>query len=121
MKIDLVFDGVPRFGPFNREHGFLLDSLINIASNKIGAFWARDEARDAADLLAVARSDKVLWPEVLSQAQQKENFSREDLLLRMRSFPLDSLDQVPFLQPRDPKADKDSWEKLISIFSRDLG
>ena len=114
LKIDLIHEVLPRFGRLEVLRGVLVDGPRNILTNKLGAFWGRDEPRDAADLLALARAYRFGWKSILDEAQQKDHFGKEELLLRMTSFPLNELDQVPFLKPRVADEDSRDWAVLRS-------
>ena len=72
LKIDLVNDSAPRFGPFVSGKLFpRIDSLRNILSNKITALY-RLESKDVADLWAICRRETFLWSDIMAEANQQE-------------------------------------------------
>jgi len=118
LKVDLILDVPSRYGELQLINNVLVDSLRNILSNKLAALWGREEPRDAADLLCLSRQMAFLWPEVLAEAQSKDRFEVDDLIYRLRSFPLGELDSVPWSTPRDPEADTRDWQVLLSDLTR---
>ena len=113
LKLDFVCDRTPRIGQPVLTGSWTIDTVRNMASNKIGTLLGRDEPRDAADLLAITRNRSFSWKDLIDETRQKELFNFEDLIYRCRTFPLELLDEVPFFAPRDPEADNRDWSILI--------
>jgi hypothetical protein len=101
LKMDFVADRVPRIGLPVLQKGFYIDTVRNILGNKVCATLGRDEARDIGDLIYIARSRTFAWPAILSEAKAKESFTREELIFRLESFPIELLESVPFTQKPD--------------------
>lgn len=62
------------------------DSIQNILSNKISAL-SRDESKDFADLLFIARSFPFNWEQAISEAKLKDTWVNElDISKRLHEF-----------------------------------
>ncbi|MEI6873645.1 MAG: nucleotidyl transferase AbiEii/AbiGii toxin family protein [Spirochaetota bacterium] len=101
LKLDFVADRVSRIGLPVRIQNVYVDTVRNILSNKICAVLGRDEGRDIADLVWIARKRRFTWPDILEDAQKKELFEPEDFCYRISSFPIELLDTVPFIDVLD--------------------
>ncbi len=98
LKLDFVADRVGRVGLPDRVGTIYVDTVRNILGNKLCAIMGRDEARDVADLLFIARKRHFSWSSVLAEVADKETFQLEDLLFRLSTFPVALLSTVPFIQ-----------------------
>jgi len=98
LKLDFVADRVGRIGVPVRIGTTYVDTVRNILGNKLCAIMGRDEARDIADLLCIARKRRFFWSSVLTEVADKESFQLEDLLFRLSTFPVAQLSTVPFIQ-----------------------
>ncbi|MFZ5367946.1 MAG: nucleotidyl transferase AbiEii/AbiGii toxin family protein [Spirochaetota bacterium] len=98
LKLDFVADRVPRIGLPQKLGKLRIDTVRNILSNKICAILGRDEAKDMADFLWISKNRRFYWPEIITEAQQKEIFTQEDLIYRLRAFPVTMLEHVTFQQ-----------------------
>lgn len=116
VKLDFVCDRTARIGRPEQRGVWKIDTVRNIASNKIGAVLGRDEPRDAADILAICRARKFSWNSIIEEALEKENFALEDIVYRFKTFPLDWLDRVPFYAARNSGNDRNDW----SVITQDL-
>lgn len=73
IKIDFVNDDPVHFGDLRRAPFFSrIDSLRNIAVNKLTALIGRSEVKDIADLWAVSRNCSFNWGDMISHASEKE-------------------------------------------------
>ncbi|TVR55898.1 MAG: hypothetical protein EA426_14485 [Spirochaetaceae bacterium] len=94
-------------------HGaWKIDSVRNIASNKICAVISRDEPRDVADIIAICRRYSFRWQTVIEEALEKAAFTPEELIYRCRAFPVQLLETVPFTEPRDERRDSADWKTV---------
>jgi predicted nucleotidyltransferase component of viral defense system len=71
LKIDLVRDFGPQYGKRLDHKGIIVDSLDNIAANKIVALFGRADIKDFVDLYFILQSGYDL-DELFSMAQQKD-------------------------------------------------
>ncbi len=95
LKVDLAYDPGPWFGsPVERE-GIQVDSLENIAANKVTALMSRGELRDFIDLYFVLKDTGWTFDHLLTLARQKDPGLKEfylagfihQQLKRMRALP----------------------------------
>jgi hypothetical protein len=98
LKIDFVADRVKRIGVPEKRGSFLIDTLRNILSNKLCSILNRDEPRDLVDILWICRNRRFNWPHILQEAGEKEVFALEDLLYRLKKFPLSLIKTVSMIQ-----------------------
>jgi predicted nucleotidyltransferase component of viral defense system len=95
LQVDFVNDRVQRIGAAQvTEAGVRIDNLENIAANKICAILGRDEPKDVFDLCAILQSRKVGVASMLAGAEAKCTFDLEQLEMRLRSFPVEFLDNL---------------------------
>ena len=72
LKLDFVNDMVPLFGEIQKTTLFnRTDSIRNILSNKLTAIF-RYAAKDIADIREIALHEKIIWPDIIQEARQKE-------------------------------------------------
>lgn len=96
LKLDFVADRIARIGLPLQIGSAYVDTVRNILSNKVCAIMGRDEARDVADLLYIARKRLFSWSAIVAEASGKESLQLEDLLYRLTTFPVETLRSVPF-------------------------
>ena len=71
LKLDLVWDFGPQYGERRTTNGIVVDSLSNIAANKVTAILGRTEVKDFVDLYYLLRSGYELKT-LIALAQQKD-------------------------------------------------
>jgi len=108
LKIDLIADRIARIGLPDSRGNVRVDTVRNILSNKLCAIVGRDEGRDIADLLYIAHKRFFSWADILTDVASKQDIQLEDLLYRLKTFPLDALRSVPFIRT-EPLALYGSW------------
>jgi len=95
LQIDFVNDIAFRYKDVVvNEDGFLLDNIENILSNKITAVVGRDNPKDIFDIYLISKFYKFNWNEILHSAHQKAGFTDEELIIRMKSFPKELLNEI---------------------------
>lgn len=72
LKVDFVKDVSVRFGKVVNRKGVKLDSLENIAVNKILAVFGRTEAKDFIDLHFLLEGEKFVLEELIAKAKKKD-------------------------------------------------
>lgn len=117
LKMDFVSDRVQRIGLPITIGSVNVDTVRNILSNKICAIMGRDEARDIADLLFIARKRSFTWSDIIAEAETKERFQLEELLFRLHTFPVESLRSVLMMQDEPFSL----YATLIGTIQSDLG
>jgi len=98
LKLDFVADRVSRIGLPMPIGMVYVDTIRNILSNKLSAIMGRDEARDIADLIFIARKRVFSWAGVVKESSEKAGFQLDDLLYRLSTFPVQTLRTVPFVR-----------------------
>ena len=95
LRVDLVNDSAPRFGPVVSGSLFpRIDSLRNILSNKVTAMY-RLESKDIADLWAICAHMAFRWADVMAEANRKEaGIDAATVADLVRSFPKDLFDTI---------------------------
>ena len=71
LKLDLVRDFGPQYGERRTADGIVVDSLSNIAANKVTAIFGRTEVKDFVDLYYLLRSGYELKT-LIAWAKQKD-------------------------------------------------
>ena len=101
LQLDFVNDRVAYCKePVVLENGYVIDNIDNILSNKITAVIGRDEPKDIFDIYLIARFYSFDWQEIIHWAKDKSLFSLEDLVARMRCFPLELLGRIKLIDKK---------------------
>lgn len=88
LKIEFVNDIAYRCGvPNNYRYG-LVDTPLNILTNKLTAITGRDEPKDVFDIYAIAEHYMFNWFEVFNEARNKAIINEIDVEQRIKSFPV---------------------------------
>lgn len=118
LKIDFINDVAFHYGDL-QEAAFYprIDHWRNILSNKLCAL-SRREPKDMADILAIAGRYAFSWPEVFSEARQKDLWVEPIEISRMiGEFPVELLVDVKWVQKFDPTAGAAALKALhLDIF-----
>lgn len=116
QRMDFVRDIPIHFGKLNKIGSIRIDSLENIASNKVCAIFGRQEPKDYIDFYFISNNTKLKIPQIFKLAQKKDlgltEFHFAYIILaaeNMESFPIM---KVPF--------DKEEFKKFYKNLSRDL-
>ena len=117
LKIDLVNDvdyypGNPvvyRFG--------MIDTPLNILSNKLTAIVGRDEPKDIFDIVHISLHYSFNWQEVFYHSKQKAVINELDVEQRMYSFPVSWLENIQWL---DSPVDYSLFEKNLKLIADDF-
>lgn len=98
LQVDFVNDIAFRFKEVvvNKDN-YLLDNIENILSNKITAVVGRDNPKDIFDIFLICKFYKFDWKDILESAHQKAGFSNEELIIRLKSFPSDLLQEIKII------------------------
>jgi len=120
LKLDFIADRVARIGLPVARGAVYIDTIRNILSNKLCAIVGRDEARDVADLLYIARMRSFTWTDIIGDVGKKQDLQFEDLLYRLKTFPLDALRYVPFKR-EEPIALYEAWLGGVIVDIERLG
>ncbi len=113
LKVDIVRDPGPLFGDVKEFDGIRVDSLLNIAVNKVNAIFGRTAARDFIDLYVLLHAG-FDFDDLFALAQQKDPGLEEFYFSRMvRMVSRLSQDDMPaMLKPIDLEAIKPFFLQL---------
>lgn len=94
LKIEFVNDVSYRAGnPVQYDFG-LLDTPLNILSNKLTAITSRDEPKDIFDIVQIAVNYSFNWLVVFGDAKQKAVINEIDVEERLCNFPPTLLENI---------------------------
>ena len=94
LKIEFVNDVSYRAGnPVQYDFG-LLDTPLNILSNKLTAITSRDEPKDIFDIVQIAVNYSFNWLIVFGDAKQKAVINEIDVEERLCNFPPKLLENI---------------------------
>jgi len=95
LQVDFINDRVYRHGePVLLESGYRIDNVENILGNKLNAIIDRDEAKDIFDIYLICKFYDFDWKEILEIAHKKATFAHEDLIIRLKTFPLELIRNI---------------------------
>jgi len=95
LQIDFVNDIAFRYKDVVvNEQGYLLDNIENILSNKLTAVIGRDNPKDIFDIYLIDKFYSFKWKEILESAHEKAGFDNEELIIRLKSFPKELLQEI---------------------------
>lgn len=94
FKIEFVNDIAYRCGVPNIYQYGLIDTPINILTNKLTAVVGRDEPKNVFDICSLAQHYTFNWLEVFSEARNKALISEIDVEQRIKSFPVQLFQKV---------------------------
>jgi len=97
LKIELINDVEYYAGkPAPYKYG-LLDTPLNILSNKLTALVGRDEPKDIFDIIHLSTTYSFNWMDIFYHAKQKATINELDVEQRLASFPVEWLENVNWL------------------------
>ena len=119
LQVDFVNDRVYRVGAPHVSESRVpvrIDNLENIAANKICAILGRDEPKDVFDFCTILQSGKVNASTMLAGAEQKCVFDLEQLEIRLRSFPVELLDNLAVKDKPFARRLQTEYHSIIQMF-----
>lgn len=97
LKIEFVNDvGYYPGEPYPFRFG-LLDTPLNILSNKLTAIVSRDEPKDIFDIVYLSRNYTFNWEQIFYHSKSKSAINEIDVEQRLTAFPVDLLQHVNWL------------------------
>lgn len=98
LKLEFVNDVAYRVaGPINYSYG-LIDTPINILSNKLTALVSREEPKDVFDICCISESYKFNWVEIIEHAKQKAIINELDISEKIDNFSLSLFNSIDWLK-----------------------
>jgi len=98
LQVDFVNDHVPHFKDLViLENNYIIDNIENILSNKLTAVLGRDNPKDIFDIYLISLYHSFHWEEILQSAGEKANIHLEELIIRLKSFPVSLLKHIKLI------------------------
>jgi len=95
LQLDFVNDGPFRYkDPVVTRENYIIDTVENILANKLTAVIGRDDPKDVFDIILIHTHYSVSWNEIIDAAHKKAGFSNEDLIIRLKSFPVELFNRI---------------------------
>lgn len=99
LQLDFINDRVYREGKSIIVNKYSIDNIDNILSNKLNAVIDRDEEKDIFDIYLIWKFYDIDWSYILEVAHKKAHFSDEDLVVRLKTFPRELLNNINIIDP----------------------
>ena len=117
LKIEFVNDINYRCGTLNTYQYGLVDTPINILTNKLTAIVGRDEPKDLFDIFSLAIHYRFNWMEIFNEVRNKAIINEIDVERRIKSFPVQLLQKVDWhIQKVDPEYVKNAIQTIANDF-----
>ncbi len=117
QKIDIVQEQPKHFGEIARIDNIAVDSLVNIATNKILAVFGRLEPKDYIDLFAICTKTALSFDELFTLAKEKDTglseFYFANTIADVDKFETLPKMKIPFDKNAFVKFYKDISKKLL--------
>lgn len=93
--MDFVNDRVMRYKKaIYLDNDYIIDNYENILANKITAVIGRNSVKDIFDIFLIDQFYDFDWKEILKIAHEKANFYNDDLIIRLKTFPIVLLQKI---------------------------
>jgi len=117
LKIEFVNDINYRCGVPNTYQFGLIDTPINILTNKLTAIVGRDEPKDIFDIFSLASHYMFNWMEIFNEVRKKAIINEIDVEQRIKSFPVQLLKKVDWhVQAMDPDDVNNAIQTIANDF-----
>ena len=98
LQIDFVNDRVYRYSKPNIINNIQVDNIENILANKLTAVVGRDNPKDIFDIYLIYKYYDFDWNNILEIAHKKAGFASEDLITRLKTFPISLLKNINLIE-----------------------
>lgn len=117
LQVDFVNDISFRYKePVVSEEHYLIDTIENILSNKLTAVVGRDNPKDIFDIYLIWKFYEINWEQILETAHKKAGFTNEELIIRLKSFPVSLLQDIKIIDNTFLDDFEKDFLKIIDIF-----
>ena len=113
LQVDFVNDRVYRYGSTNTITNRKIDNIENILANKLTAVVGRDNPKDIFDIYLINTLYEIDWKIILDIAHEKAGFASEDLLVRLKTFPVLLLNNINLVDKNFLDNFNDEYPKII--------
>ncbi len=115
LQVDFINDRVYRYGKsIVLENGYCIDNIENILSNKLNAIIDRDEEKDIFDIYLISKFYNFDWKQILEISHKKAFFAMEDLVIRLKTFPIELIDNINTIDDKFLDNFKLEFEAIIN-------
>jgi len=122
LQIDFVNDIAARYKSVKvLENNYIIDNVENILSNKLTAVIGRDSPKDIFDLYLISKFYTFSWGDILNSAHEKAGFNNEDLIIRLKSFPINLLEHINIIDTSFLNNFEDEFDTIIEDISNISG
>ena len=122
LQIDFVNDIVARYKNVKvLDNNYIIDNVENILSNKLTAVIGRDNPKDIFDIYLISKFYTFSWEDILNSAHEKAGFNNEDLIIRLKSFPIHLLERINIIDTNFLNNFEDEFIKIIEDISKISG
>lgn len=114
LQVDFINDTSSRYKDvLITKDNYLIDNIENILSNKITAVIGRDNPKDVFDIYLISRYTSFSWKDILSSAHEKAFFTDEDLIVRLKTFPVALLNNLKMIDRQFLSKFYEEYPKII--------
>lgn len=117
LKIEFVNEVDFRSGDPKKIYFGLIDTPLNILSNKLTALMSRDEPKDVFDMIHISLQYSFRWVDVFNDAKRKVLINEIDVEKRLVEFPAQAFQSVSVMD-NDP--DLSYYSVLLRQMSNDF-
>lgn len=122
LQIDFVNDIAARYkNVVVLENNYIIDNVENILSNKLTAVIGRDNPKDIFDIYLISKFYTFSWSDILNSAHEKAGFTNEDLVIRLKSFPVNLLEHINIIDINFLNNFEDEFMTIIENISNISG
>lgn len=118
LKIEFVNDVPFYFGDIVIKKDAIyskIDNLYNILSNKICAFFDRNEPKDIVDIWIISKNIEVDWEKIFVASNSKAaGIFPPNIAEKIENFNVDLIDKIKWIMKIDKKEFKDDIQKTIN-------
>ena len=114
LQVDFVNDRVYRYGEINYINNKKIDNIENILANKLTAVIGRDNPKDIFDIYLISKFYDFDWKTIIEIAHKKAGFASEDLIARLKTFPISLLKKIKLIDKNFLNNFDDEYEVLIN-------
>jgi predicted nucleotidyltransferase component of viral defense system len=94
LKIEFVNEVDFRAGEPKKIYFGLIDTPVNILSNKLTALISRDEPKDVFDIIHIAMNYSFNWIDICNDAKRKAVINEIDIEQRLIEFPVQTFQNI---------------------------
>lgn len=95
------------------KQSYIIDNIENILSNKLTAIIGRDNPKNIFDIYLIWKMYDFSWSDILESAHKKAGFLDEELLVRLKSFPKELLQDIKIIDKTFLDNFDDDFLKII--------